>query len=97
VMRLSQEEVKPKPGSWVNTPWSLDNVLISRTSGPIVPDLTGNWLFVPVAGLISSKFLSAMAAIPELVAEAYTLLPPNAQPDYSTILMYSPTGRGLPG
>src|SRR5690606_41269493 len=72
-MRLSQAEVKPKPGSCVNTPWSFDNAAISMTSGPIVPDLTGNRLFFPVAGLVSSKFLSAMQAILGGVVEAYTL------------------------
>src|SRR5690606_19045575 len=62
-MRLSQEEVNPNPGSWVKTPWSRAMVPMSRTSGPIVPVLTGKRLFLPLAGLISSKFLSAMAAI----------------------------------
>ena len=49
----SQEAVEVKPGSYVNNPVSLYKLLISKTSGPKVPLLTGTLI------LLSSIFSSA--------------------------------------
>src|SRR5271163_2903282 len=46
-----------KPGSKVNTPWSLVKFEMLSTSGPIVPEMASNWLVFPVARFLSSYFV----------------------------------------